>query len=44
MELLTNFATYLNSVFYTTFQWAKKWGRVGKFIFSLQAQMSKVQQ
>ena len=44
MELLTNFATYLNSVFYTTFQWAKKWARVGKFIFSLQAQMSKVQQ
>ena len=44
MKRFTNFVNYLNSVFYTTFQWAKKWARVGKFIFSLQAQMSKVQQ
>ena len=44
MKRFTNFVNYLNSVFYTTFQWAKKWARVGKFIFSLQSQMSKVQQ
>ena len=42
--MVSEFSPLLNCEFYTTFQWEEKWARVGKFIFSLQAQMSQVQQ